>query len=92
MACRHYLSKKGSVLLQLANLERFRERSLLAKSPKLNIESNFTSATKNSDSSKERFAGQNYWNSHNISQGRYEQHGFKYVSNKFGNQDNQHNF
>lgn len=63
MACRH-LSKKGSALLQLANLERFRERSLLAKSPKLNIESNFMNATKNSDISKERFTGQNYWNAH----------------------------
>lgn len=86
MACRQ-VAKKSSVLLQLANLERFRERTLLAKSPKLNIGSNFTGGPKLSyayseNLKKKNFTGQNYWHAHNISKGRNNDHGFG--SNNFG--------
>lgn len=81
-------TKNGCVLLQLANLERFRERSLLIKNPKLDIGSVFTNVPQSSNTKAEsikekRFPGQNYWNAH-ISQGcNASQHG----SSKFGNED-----
>lgn len=92
MSGRQLLPKNGKVLLQMANLERFRVRSLLVKSSKLNIGKNATggieSGYANTDSlSKKAFSGQNYWNAHNISRGRSYKYAHNSGSSKFGSDD-----
>lgn len=87
------LSRKASVLLQLAKLERFQARSLLVKSPKFNIGSKSTNSSKTGyentkNSTQKTFPGENYWNSHNFSQGSNNKYGFSYGASKFGNDDN----
>lgn len=93
MAGRQLLPKNGKVLLQMANLEKFRVRSLLVKGSKLNIGKNVTgdieSGYANTDSlSKKAFSGQNYWNAHNISRGRSNKYAYNYGtdnSSEYGN-------